>query len=268
MRRYYIVSGILLIIPIALAAPVLVQEKRQVGVDAVHIPEDATAMLGKRGDDLTKVFTMYEEHFAKQEESSAAHPSSSLPPSGPDHEWTGVEKPPPPSPESVGAHAPPNPGPSTESNDELTGAHAPLSSPVFPTWFLSDHGYWGPHAPQPSESDKLVAEEPPSRPESPTGFDADDEYHVVHPPPPSPGSASPTESDHEMIDAPPPSPVPSTNPGRRSRGTDSRLENLQAVSDALKGDAKESRRISGTARDVLNVAQAELQHERSPDHGE
>jgi hypothetical protein len=51
-------------------------------------------------------------------------------------------------------------------------------------------------------------------------------------------------------------------------GADSRLDNLQAISDALKGNAKESRRMSGTARDVLNAAQRELQRERSLDPGE
>jgi hypothetical protein len=38
--------------------------------------------------------------------------------------------------------------------------------------------------------------------------------------------------------------------------------------NALKGNAKESRRISGTARDVLKAAQRELQLERSLDPGE
>jgi hypothetical protein len=37
-------------------------------------------------------------------------------------------------------------------------------------------------------------------------------------------------------------------------GADSWLENLQAVSDASIGNAKESRRISGIASDVLNTA--------------
>jgi hypothetical protein len=53
-----------------------------------------------------------------------------------------------------------------------------------------------------------------------------------------------------------------------SRWARTQLENLQAVSDALKGNAKESRHISGTARDVLIVAQRELQRERSRDPGE
>ena len=53
MRRYYIISGILLILSIidfAVAAPVLVQEKHQVGVDVVHIPKYSVTMLGKRFD--------------------------------------------------------------------------------------------------------------------------------------------------------------------------------------------------------------------------
>jgi hypothetical protein len=308
MRRYSIVSGILLILPIidfALAAPVLVQEKRQAGVDVLHTPEDTITMLGKRGDELNELWLklLNEDHFAKPEESSATRPSSGSPPSGPADGWVDVEEQPlsdpggwspvsspvhtPSSPGSltesvyenaplgpsspalstmsdadhklVGAHAPPNPGLSTESDHELTGVHAPLSSPVFPSWFLTDHGSMG-HGPQEFDPDhRLVVEEQPSRPASPTEFDAGHEYQVVHPPPPSPGSASPTEPDYEMVDGrsvPLSSQVSSTNPDRRSMGADSRLENLQAVSDsdALRGNAKKSRRISGTARDVLNSA--------------
>jgi hypothetical protein len=169
------------------------------------------------------VILVFEDHFPKPEESSAARPSSSSPPSGSDHGWVDVEKPQPsipeePSPVSSPDHAPPSPGPSTESDHELTGVHAPLSSPVVPTWFLTDHGYHGPHAPQANSDDRLVVGEPPSRPASPTEFDADHEYQMVHPSPPSPGSASLIESDHEMVDVPPSSSVSSTNPGRRSMG--------------------------------------------------
>jgi len=117
----------------------------------------------------------------------------------------------------------------------------------------------GPHAPQPNlglsdPNHRLVVEEPPSRPASPIEFDADHEYQVVHPPPPSLRSASPAETDHEMVDVPPSSPVSSTNPDRRSMDTGSPLENLLTVSDAMKGNAKESHRVSGTARDVRNAA--------------
>ena len=50
MRRYNMVSWILLILTVitfALAAPVLVQDKRQAWVDVVHVPEVVT-ILGKR----------------------------------------------------------------------------------------------------------------------------------------------------------------------------------------------------------------------------
>ena len=205
MRRYYIISGILLIVPITLTAPVLVQEKREAGADAVHIPEGVTAMLGKRGDDLDNLFLVYEDHFTAPEK-SVAKPSSSSLPLGPDNEWTEVEKPLPTNPESVVAHAPPNPEPPIESNHEKTGTDAPLSSPVVPTWFSTDRGYRGPHGSQPPDSDKLVVEEPLSRPGSPTGFDVDHGYHAVNPPPPSSGSAP----QYTVLDVPPPSPASST----------------------------------------------------------
>ena len=51
MRRSNIVSRTLLILTViisALAAPVLVQEKRQAWVDVVQVPEDAIPVLGKR----------------------------------------------------------------------------------------------------------------------------------------------------------------------------------------------------------------------------
>ena len=292
MRRYYIVSGILLILPIidfALAAPVLVQEKRQAGFNVLHIPEDVTTMLEKRGDELDELILVYEDHFAKPEEPPATHPSSSSPPPGSDYRQVDIKPPPPSHPEGWSPVSSPEsltesgyelmkgdtlsrPSSPAESNHESTAVHAPLSSPVIPTWFHTDNEYMGPHPSQPNlgpsdprpstesnSDDTLVVEEPPSRPASPIEFDADHEYQVVHPP--SPGSASPTESDHGMVDVSPSSSVSST-------GANSRLENLQAVSDALKGNAKKLDRISGTAKDVPSAAQRELQRERSLDHGE
>ncbi|KAF8494096.1 hypothetical protein F5888DRAFT_1718434, partial [Russula emetica] len=257
----YIVFGILLIVPIvdfALAAPVLVQEKRQAFANMAHIPKYPVTVLGKRGgiDDLGDMHYI-KDWFANPEESSAALPSSSSPPSASaDHGQVDVKQPLPPVPEwwspmpspdhapsspvssteseyedalpgpsspasstmsmsdadyeLVGAHAPPNPGPSTESDHESTAVHAPLSSAVLPTWFLTDHGFIRPHAPSTEfDSDHMLAvEEPPSRPVSPTTeFDADHEYQMVDSPPPSQGPASPTESDHEMVEVPPSSPV-------------------------------------------------------------
>jgi hypothetical protein len=258
MRQYFIFSGILLIRPIIdfdIAAPVPVQGQRQAGVDVVHTPGDAITMLGKRGEDLSMLFNIYEDHFAAPEESSAARPSSAKPVSDSDYEL-------------VDEHALPNPRPSTESGHESLEVHAPPSAQVFPTWFHPDYANYGlmGHAPQqnlgPSNSrpstefdpdDKSAVEEPTSRPPPQTELDADQENQVVHPPPPppspspSPGSAWRTEFDDDFY-----------MPDRRS-------ENPQADSDVLKGNAKESLRISGTARDVLNVAQSKLQRERSLD---
>jgi hypothetical protein len=65
MRRYDIVSGILLILSIidfAIAAPISVQEKCQSCVDVVNIPKDVIIVLGKRGEEeLAKLA----EEFAK-----------------------------------------------------------------------------------------------------------------------------------------------------------------------------------------------------------
>jgi hypothetical protein len=62
MRRYDIVYGILLIISIidfAVAAPILVHEKRQARFDVVHIPRDAVTVLGKRLDWLDLLWDNY-----------------------------------------------------------------------------------------------------------------------------------------------------------------------------------------------------------------
>jgi hypothetical protein len=92
MRRYDIVFGILLILSIidlALAAPLLVQEKRHACVDVVQIPKDVITVLGKRGEeDLEKSAKLAEEYFEKwgnPVESSDAHASPSSAPPGPDH---------------------------------------------------------------------------------------------------------------------------------------------------------------------------------------
>jgi hypothetical protein len=107
MRRYNIVvSGILLIlsmIDFALAAPVLVQEKRQTFVDVVHIPKDVITVLGKRWEE-----DFWEEYFNTLENlESSSSSSSSL--SEPDHGSTNV----------VQAPARPNPASSTANPDPL-----------------------------------------------------------------------------------------------------------------------------------------------------
>jgi hypothetical protein len=295
--RLYIVSGTLLFLPIvdfALAAPVLVQEKRQACADMANIPEYPVTVFGKRGGaEIEEAGGKYIENwFAEQGEKATTRPSSSSPPLASDHdsEWVDVKQPPPITE-----------GLSPESDDELTGVHAPQSSPVLPNWFLADHGYTEPSghplaveeppsgSTSPTESDDestgvhsplsnqvlpnwflkdhgymgpsdhpLAVEEPPSRSATPTVSEAEHGYQVVHPPQPPlpPGSASLTaESNYEMVDVPPSSSVSSTKPDRRSVGEDSR--------NTLKGKAKESRHISGITRDGLNAAQRGLQRVRS-----
>ena len=93
MRRYDILFGILLILSIidfALAAPVLVQEKRQAYADVEQIPKDVRTVWRKRvgEDDLVKVAEDYLETGGKQTESSDTHASSSSALPVPDHDPT------------------------------------------------------------------------------------------------------------------------------------------------------------------------------------
>jgi hypothetical protein len=84
MRLHNIVSGIVIlsIIDFTLAAPVLVQEKRQACAEVVNISNEVITVLGKRGDDdLDK---LVEEYFQKPVESP-----TSVPP-GPNHGSTNM----------------------------------------------------------------------------------------------------------------------------------------------------------------------------------
>jgi len=144
MRPYYIVTGILLILPIidfAVAAPVSVQEKPQLGVDAVHIPEDAIIML-KRGDEWKLWLDILRYDLAKAK--GAKPESSSSPPSGPAHGSTGVEQPAPPSvpkepsPVSSPDHAPPSPGSSGYVPMDLEATPGPSRSGLFASSTVSE----------------------------------------------------------------------------------------------------------------------------------
>ena len=133
MRRYYITSGILLILAIidfTVAAPVLVQEKRQVDVNVVQLPEDVTTMLGslgKRGDEFLKFINIPEDRFANLEDFAANPqgwgPSATRPPSGPADGSASVKQPSstPEEPSTVPRpdQAPPSSGSLIESGDKL-----------------------------------------------------------------------------------------------------------------------------------------------------
>jgi hypothetical protein len=99
------------------------------------------------------------------------------------------------------------------------------------------------------------------------------EHEVVTAPLPNLGSPKVSDSepeDREVVARPPPSSDPEVHLDHQSSSEDSQPEDPQAAVDAAryaaKGKAKVERRISGTARDVGNAAQKELQPvERSLD---
>jgi hypothetical protein len=136
MRRYDIVCGITLILSIinfALAAPVLVQEKRQTDVDVTHMPQDVIAVLEKRGgEEIEKLAEEYLKTGEKPIESSDGHASqssaqSNSAPPGPDHGSPNVGQPP-----AL------NPALSTANPDPvLEGWPPPGRVPVKSTW--EDH---------------------------------------------------------------------------------------------------------------------------------
>ena len=134
MRRYDIVSGILLILSIldfTLAAPIFVQEKRQAGVDVVHLPREVKTMLGKRVvEDLEKLAEDLTKTLGKPIDSSDTHASSSSAPPGPDHGSTNVVQGPAP-----GA---PNPASSTANPGLLMEPSSPSSTGAIPDSF-DDH---------------------------------------------------------------------------------------------------------------------------------
>ena len=83
MRLYYMVSGILLTLPVikfSVAAPVLVREELQARINVVHKPEDVVTTLKKRGGELDELWLKLsghpEGHSLSNLELPAAHPPS------------------------------------------------------------------------------------------------------------------------------------------------------------------------------------------------
>jgi hypothetical protein len=220
------------------AAPVLVQEKPQARVDVAHIPEDATTVFGKRGNDWNGLLKLLDQ-LGKPKDSSAARPSPSSPSLEPGGGRTDVDhslpfNPDEPSVPSSPGHAPSGPGSLTESqyepmdweasvpsdsasstmstaDHELMGAHA-LPNPGLSTVSIADHELMGAHAlPNPGLSTvstadhELMGAHALPNPGLSTVSTADHELMGAHALP-NPGLS--TVSDHEMVDALP-SPIES-----------------------------------------------------------
>ena len=299
MRRYDIVTGILLILSVidfAFAAPVLVQEKRQASVDVVNTPRDAITVLGKRGNaELEKLLDEYFKAMGKPAESSNAHVSSS---SATNPTWStanpnrfmepwGFKPSPITSPTQWGSkyqwlfdhkgdnivdfsQQNPNKRPSTDMEPEegipwdTRLADVKRLSALKKKKIDQTSGYQAEHVQQPAPG-----------PSTPLDFDriySPEPVSVVYPP--SMSAELPTGLEHEgnpwsnkelgydVTHGSPSSPE-LTDPERRSDhqslSTDSQPTIPHDALYAGKGEAKELRRISGTTGDVGNAVQRELQ---------
>ena len=297
MRRCDIIFGILLVISIidfALAAPVSVQEKVQERVDVVHIPKDVITVLTKRWEeDSEELGEEYLKTGEKPVESSDSTLSSNSAPSGPDHGSTNAVQPPAPNPASSTANPDPLMKPSSYSSSASLTQHlrargnymGKLLSSIWshlhaddyiydlaPAEYGLDHELTGAHRSRPNPN-------PNSRPHPSADPNFDWDYWMsLDDPPPRPVSSKELDQAHknqvDSLNSPstsgskpsPPEPKPEVvTPSPPSLSADSQpVDPLAAALYAAKGKAKVLRRISGTARDVGNAAQRELQPGERP----
>lgn len=212
MRLYYVLFGILLILSftdITLAAPVLVQKKRQVLVNVVHISKVVRTVLGKRGyEDLAKFKNLaddYLETWGKSvswpDEHALGASSGSAPPL-PDHGPINGVKAPAPNPASSPTHPEPlmdplNPSSTAQSMPVVQGSESdyewlygsdgkPLVPIPSPTWteFVPGRGMTGETMPQPNLN---------SNPRPSTGPEVDHQVEYVQQP--NPGSSPDSDSN-------------------------------------------------------------------------
>jgi hypothetical protein len=238
MRWYDIVSRILLILPIidfALAAPVLIEDL-----------DDGYGELDK----------LVEEHFKtwgkpvdSESESSYARASSNSASAEPYYDSTNVVQRPAPNPASSTV----NPDPmwdddvwSYKGDDDSHWQYTPTSS-----GYDSDREFMEANTPQPNHPSLSTDSDSSGTPTEPE--------HEVVTGPPSPNLGSPKEPEDEVAPGPSPSPDAELHSDHQSLGAASQQADLLGAIYAAKGKAKVSRRISGTARDVGNAAQRELE---------
>jgi hypothetical protein len=256
MCRYNIVSRILLIITVitfALAAPALIQEKRQACVDGVHAPEDVITVLRKRAReqdlwlDLDLGLTWYENAWGNLNPADVhlePAPPPRVPPPNPAEVRVPEVNMPPQNPAEVHVpevHMPP-PNPAEVHVPEV---HMP---PQNPAEVHVPEVHVPPQNPEESdrESMDLDDEAPPPSPESghsrsppgsPEGSTESEDWHTA---PGSPGSSTESDLDSDLD-----SDHWSTISNAPS--AESLSENLKAADSEMRGKAKVSRRISGTA---------------------
>jgi hypothetical protein len=152
MRRYNKVSWIFLILTVitfALAAPVLVQDKRQAWVDVVHVPEDVVTILGKRimDEDLNVVWHPVHVHFLNVLGEHPAAPPLNVPPPNPAEVQVPEVHAPPPNPAEVQVapevHAPPLPmNPADSESDSESIDLDDDAPPASPEWSTESEDLW------------------------------------------------------------------------------------------------------------------------------
>jgi hypothetical protein len=241
MRRYNIVPLILLIlstINFALAAPVLIPENSQVRVDVVRVlPKDVITVLGKRGDELEKMVKLF-ENFDRWWGRNPGSSSAGRPPSS--------------SAQLESGHVPPaSPASSTESDwdPESLVWHPPTPSTLAASSTESD-----------SEHESMPSLESVSDPDR-ESMDVD---HDAAPPPSATPESSIASGHLHTLPSSPEWSTESEHWYTPASSAESLFENSQTANDELKGKAKVSRRITGTARGAANLnaarAQSELQY--------
>jgi hypothetical protein len=214
MHQYHITFGILLILPIidiAVAAPVLVQEKLQPGVDVVHKSGDAMTMLGKRAGELEDLFR---ELFGDTSRSSSRPPS-------PADGWADLKKSPSPNPEEP-SPAPSSPAPSSITN---TGPLMESSSPsTTSSTSMKAYAYLDSEA----ESGNWLRR--PAHTPTSLGYGSDHELTGVHAQQLSPDPRPPTYTDLDWKDGTnlenPPPPI-SASPKEFGQAHDTQVEQVQ-----------------------------------------
>jgi hypothetical protein len=290
MRRYNIVTRILLILSIidfALAAPVLVQEKRQAFVDAVLIPKDVITELGKRSDEELEK-KPGEDHIKTWGELSDAHVSAQPAP-GTDNNDVKANP-------AALSTAKPNSLMETSSYSSSTSKMQGLrargnvlgqlaeswhdvwsyykgfddsaaSAAKSPPYADPDWEYWG-HLldlpPPPLKESGQASGHAPSPPDSHSVYSYPETLGHSS----SPGVGPPTEPEHDVLVTPPSRPKdegihvpPPMDPGLhldpQSSSSDSQPVDPQSAMAryAAKGKAKQSRRIYDIARDTGDVTQ-------------
>lgn len=220
MRRILL---ILTVITFTLAAPALVQDKRQSCVDVVHTPEDVIPVLGKRTlEEEMNMLWKYYNNVWRNRNPAVLHlqePALPVPPNVP-----------PPNPAEMhvpDVHVPPP----NLAEMQVPDVHAPAQGPADSN-----------HEPTKSNDDAPLASSESghshSTPPIPEGSTGSGDWRTAATAPSSSGPSTEPESDLNHLSA------ISNTPSAESQS-----ENLNAADAELKGKAQISRRISesGTA---------------------